>query len=477
MSKTPPSRRESSRRRFLQTSIAGSAGLMLPTFLPRTYLFGDQTPPSRRIVVAQIGCGRMGTDDMKATMAHELCRMVAVCDLDAKRLEAARSTVEQFYKGKGESRVNVGAYRNYHELLARPDIDAVIVSAPDHWHALIAVEAVLAGKDVYVQKPVTYDIAEAIALRTAVRAKKRILQTGSQQRSSKPWDTFRRATEAVRNGRIGQIKVIKVGIGQDEPKGVPPKAETVPTTFDFQTWLGPAPEQPYMEARVHPQTGYGRPGWITTEDFGLGMITNWGAHHMDIAHWGMGMELGGPSTIEARADFMTGDVWTVHHTYHVEMAYPNGVQLIMDQAFPNGVRFEGTEGWVFCARGSAQVTASDPGAGAQRDGRASLDASDLKILMAPYGPNAKRWPASPDHYLNWLEAVAARRDPIAPVDEAARSLEACATAWIGMKLRRKLTWDPAKEMFIGDAQANAMRSRKPRASAYDIARIMKAAGL
>ena len=232
-----------------------------------------------------------------------------------------------------------------------------------------------------------------------------------------------------------------------------------------------------MEARVHPQTGYGRPGWITTEDFGLGMITNWGAHHMDIAHWGMGMELGGPSTIEARADFMTGDVWTVHHTYHVEMAYPNGVQLIMDNAFPNGIRFEGTEGWVFCARGAAQVTASDPGAGAQRDGRASLDASDLKILTAPYGPDAKRWPASPDHYLNWLEAVAARRDPIAPVDEAARSLEACATAWIGMKLRRKLTWDPAKEIFIGDAEANAMRSRKPRASTYDIARVMKAAGL
>jgi predicted dehydrogenase len=450
---------------------------MLPAFLPRTYLFGAQTPPSRRINVAQIGCGRMGSDDMKGTMAHELCRMVAVCDLDAKRLEAARNTVEQFYKGKGESRVDVGAYRNYHELLARPDIDAVIVSAPDHWHALIAVQAVLAGKDVYVQKPVTYDIAEAIALRTAVRARKRILQTGSQQRSAKPWDTFRIATEAVRNGRIGQIKVVKVGIGQDQPKGVPPKAQTVPATFDYPTWLGPAPEQSYMEDRVHPQAGYGRPGWITTEDFGLGMITNWGAHHMDIAHWGMGMELGGPSTIEARADFMTGDVWTVHHTYHVEMAYPNGVQLIMDQAFPNGIRFEGTEGWVFCARGAAQVTSSDPGAGAQRDGRASLDASDVKILTAPYGPNAKRWPVSTDHYLNWLEAVAARRDPIAPVDEAARSLEACATAWIGMKLRRKLTWDVAKEMFIGDAQANAMRSRKPRASAYDIARIMKAAGL
>jgi predicted dehydrogenase len=457
--------------------MAGSAGLMLPTFLPRTYLFGSQTPPSRRINVAQIGCGRMGSDDLKSTMAHALCRMVAVCDLDAKRLETARSTVEQFYRGKGESRVDVKAYRDYHEVLARPDIDAVIVSPPDHWHALVAVQAVLAGKDVYVQKPITYDITEAIALRTAVRAKKRILQTGSQQRSAKPWDTFRIATEAVRNGRIGQIKVVRIGIGQDQPKGVPPKPQPVPATFDYETWLGPAPEQPYMEDHVHPQTGYGRPGWITTEDFGLGMITNWGAHHMDIAHWGMGMELGGPSTIEARADFMRGDVWTVHHTYHVEMAYPNGVQLIMDQSFPNGVRFEGTEGWVFCARGSAQVTASDPGATGQRDGRASLDASNLKILTAPYGPTARRWPASSDHYLNWLEAVAARRDPIAPVDQAVRSLEACAAAWIGMKLGRKLTWDPAKEMFVGDAEANALRGRTPRSSAYDLARVMKAAGL
>ena len=477
MSISSRSERESSRRRFLKTSIAGSAGLFLPTFVPRTYLFGAQTPPSRRINVAQIGCGRMGTEDMRGTMAHDLCRVVAVCDLDAKRLKKARAEVEQFYRGKGESRVDVKAYRDYQEVLARPDIDAVIVTPPDHWHAIVAVEAALAGKDIYVQKPITYGIAEAMALRTAVRAKNRILQTGSQQRSSKPWNTFRIATEAVRNGRIGQIRVIRIGIGQDKPKGQAPKAQPVPTTFDYETWLGPAPQQPYMEDRVHPQEGYGRPGWITTEDFGLGMITNWGAHHIDIAHWGMGMESGGPTSIEARADFMTGDVWTVHETYHVEMMYPNGVQLIMDNAFPNGIRFEGTEGWVFCARGSAQVTSSDPSAAAQKDGRKSLDASDLKLLGAPYGPNDKRWPDSADHYRNWLEAIGRRQDPIAPVDQAVRSLEACATAWIGMKLKRKLTWDPTLEQFAGDAEANAMCARKPRSATYDIASIMKTAGL
>jgi predicted dehydrogenase len=476
---TKPSRPagEFSRRRFLKTSLAGSAGIVVPILIPRTYLFGAQTPPSRRITVAQIGCGRMGLEDMQATMKHGLCRMVAVCDLDSKRLAHAKGLVEQHYRGQGESRVDVQAYRDYHEVLARRDIDAVIVTPPDHWHALVAVEAVVAGKDLYVQKPLTYDIAEAIALRTAVRAKGRILQTGSQQRSSKPWDTFRIATEAVRNGRIGQIKVVRIGIGQDQPKGQAPQPQPVPPNLDYQTWLGPAPQQPYMEDRVHPQAGYGRPGWMTTEDFGLGMITNWGSHHIDIAHWGMGMELDGPTSIEARAEFMTGDVWTVHHTYHIEMMYPNGVQVILDDTFPNGIRFEGTDGWVFCARGAAQVTSSDPNAAGQKTGSKALDASDVRILHATPGPNDKRWPASDDHYLNWLEAVARLEDPIAPVDQATRSLEACAAAWIGMKLKRRLTWDPQTEQFKGDAEANALGARRPRGAAYDIARVMKRAGL
>jgi predicted dehydrogenase len=370
----------------------------------------------------------------------------------------------------------VKAYRDYREVLARSDIDAVIITPPDHWHALIAVQAALAGKDMFVQKPITYDIAEAIALRTAVRAKQRILQVGSQQRSARPWDTFRIATEAVRNGRIGRIQVVRVGIGQDQPKGAPPAPQAVPATFDYETWLGPAPEQPYMEDRVHPQVGYGRPGWITTEDFGLGMITNWGAHHMDIAHWGMGLELSGPTAIDARADFMTGDVWTVHHTYHVELQYPNGALVIMDHTFPNGIRFEGTDGWVFCARGAAQVTASDPGAAARQQGPLPLQASKPEILTAPFGSNDVRWAASEDHYLDWLQAVEKRRDPIAPVDQAVKSLQACAVAWIGMKLGRRLTWDPRAERFQ-EAEGNALRARKPRSAAFDIDRVMREARL
>jgi myo-inositol 2-dehydrogenase / D-chiro-inositol 1-dehydrogenase len=467
------------RRRFLHSSLMGTAGsLVMPAVIPRSYLFGAETPPSRKIQIAQVGCGRMGTEDMKGTMRHDLCRVVAVCDLDSKRLAAARTQVEEYYKGKGESRVDVKAYRDYHELLARPDIDAVIVTPPDHWHALVAIEAVLAGKDVHVQKPLTYDIAEAIALRTAVRAKQRILQTGSQQRSSKPWGSFRVASEAVRNGRIGRVHTVRVGIGQDRPRGKAPQPQPVPANLDYETWLGPAPQQAYMEDRVHPQASLGRPGWITTEDFGLGMITNWGAHHMDIAHWGIGMELSGPTSIEASAAFMTGDVWTVHDTYHVEMRYPNGVRLVMDDGYANGIRFEGTDGWVFCARSPERVTSSDPNsADAREERRRWLDASNPKILSAAPGPNDVLWPPSEDHYLNWLEAIVSRKDPIAPVDQAARSVTACCAAWIGMKLGRKLAWDPEREQFKDDPQANAMRARKPRSAAYDLSALMKRAGL
>ncbi len=462
---------DASRRDFVRTSALRSAALLLPTYIPRTWLFGaNATPPSRTITVAQIGCGRMGMEDLRGTMAHDLCRIVAVCDLDANRRAAAQAEVVQFYRGKGEAAVDVKAYADFHEVLARPDIDAVIVTPPDHWHALIATHAVLAGKDIYVQKPVTYDIAESIALRSVVRARQRIVQVGSQQRSSNPWQTFRLASEAVRNGRLGTLRTIRIGIGRDEPKGRPPAPQSVPSTFGYDTWLGPAPEQPYMEDRVHPQRGYGRPGWITTEDFGLGMITNWGAHHIDIAQWAMGMELSGPTRVTGRADFMRNDMFTVHHDYHVEMQYANGVTVILDDSYPNGLRFEGSDGWIFCARGAAQVTSSDP-ASASKD--RALDASDMRLVTEPHTANAVRWMDSTDHYRNWLESVAARREPIAPLDQAVKSLQACATAWISMKLGRAVTWDAAREEFVNDVEANALRRRSPRAARYDVHRLLQ----
>ena len=438
--------------------------MVLPTIIP-AHLFGADAP-SKKIHVAQIGCGRMGRSDLGNTLSEPLARVVAVCDLDAKRLAAGKQMAEDYYTGRGESGVSVKSFHDYHEVLAAPDIDAVIISVPDHSHALVAIEAAIAGKHIYIQKPVTYSIVEAMALRKTVEAKKIILQTGSQQRSERPWGSFRKASEAVRNGRIGQLHTIKIGLGLDQASGKPPLPMTVPPDLDYERWLGSAPEQPYMEGRVHPQDSViGRPGWITTEDFGLGMITNWGAHHVDIAQWAMGQELGGPLTVEAQAKFYRDGLVTVHGAYHVELLYPKNVRVILDDKFETGLRFEGDEGWIFCTR-------SEDG----NSGQPPLRANDKNILL-PLGSDAVRWMPSKSHHGNWLESITANRPPIAPIQQSARSLEACCAAWISMKLKRKLTWDVATEMFPGDDAANALRDRKARKPEYDYALAMKRAGI
>lgn len=465
-----------SRRRFLKTSLGAGLGLALaPNVLPARLLGAEA--PSRKIQVAQIGCGRMGRSDLGNILTESLARVVAVCDLDSYRLAEGKKMAENYYADRGENGVRIQTYQDYREALASPEIDAVVVTVPDHSHARLAIEAAIAGKHIYVQKPVTYSIAEAIGLRRTVEATKVILQTGSQQRSERPWHSFRAASEAVRNGRIGQLKTIRIGIGLDRPSGHPPAPMPVPANLDYEHWLGSAPEQPYMELRVHPQHSLsGRPGWMTTEDFGLGMITNWGAHHMDIAQWAMGQELGGPLTVEARAQFMQHDAWTVHTTYHVEMLYPGDVRVIVDNRFENGLRFEGDEGWVFCTRNEEKITASDPVAAAGREALLPLRASDPKVL-SPLDNSAIRWMPSRTHHGNWLAAIVANRQPIAPIQQSARSLEACAAAWIAMKLKRKLSWDAAAEKFVDDDAANALRSRPARKPEYDFELVMKKAGL
>ena len=462
------------RRHFLKTTLGGTAGLIaLPNIFSGSLFAADS--PNKRIQVAQIGCGRMGLEDMANVLSVPLARVVAVCELDTKRAAEGKRRIEEFYKKQGEVAVEVKVYSDYRELLADPQIDAVVISTPDHWHGLIAVEAALAGKHMYVQKPLTYNIAEAVALRTAVRAKKVILQTGSQQRSESPFTAFRPAVEAVMNGRLGKLKSVKIGVGIDKLSGKKPAPMPVPPTFNYDQWLGPAPQQEYMEGRCHPQDNFGgRPGWITTEDFGLGMITNWGAHHIDIAQWAMGQQLGGPSLVEAKADFMTDDVWTVHHGYHLEMLYPDNVQVILDDKFENGLQFEGEEGSIFCTRGAVKVTASD--GNAKGNGKSALRASKPSLL-APLGADAKRLPESGNHYRNWLDSIIANKDPVAPVDQAARSVSTCCVAWIGMKLGRKLNWDVASESFIDDDEANALRTRTPRRAEFDIQALLKQAGI
>ncbi|HVU27586.1 MAG TPA: Gfo/Idh/MocA family oxidoreductase [Verrucomicrobiae bacterium] len=464
-----------SRRAFFKKTLVGSFGLaVLPDFIPSKLLGADA--PSKKIQIAQIGCGRMGRSDLGNVLKEPLARVVAVCDLDAKRLAAGKKFVEDYYYSqRGESGAQIKTFHDYRDILASPKVDAVVVTTPDHWHAQIAIEAAIAGKHIYVQKPVTYSIAEAIGLRRAVETGKIILQTGSQQRSERPWKSFRAASEAVRNGRIGQLRTIKIGVGLDKASGHAPAPMPVPPNLDFETWLGPAPEQPYMEGRVHPQNELdGRPGWMTTEDFGLGMITNWGAHHVDIAQWAMGQELGGPHTIEAHAKFPQNDLVTVHTTYHVEMTYPQNVRVILDDKFENGIRFEGDDGWVFCSRDSREVDDATALNGVRVF--PSLRASDKKIL-SPLGENAVRWPPSKSHHGNWLESIVANRQPIAPIQQSARSLETCAAAWIGMKLKRKLYWDAATEKFVNDNAANVLRSRPARKPEFDFERVLKSADI
>ena len=255
---------QQSRRQFLKTTLGGAAGLgLMPSILPARLLGAEA--PGRKIQVAQIGCGRMGHSDLGNVLTEPLARVVAVCDVDSRRLAAGQKVVVDYYTERGEAGVKVRTYSDYHDVLAAPDVDAVIITVPDHAHALIAIEAAIAGKHIYLQKPVTYSIAEAMALRRTVEAKKIILQTGSQQRSARPWGSFRKASEAVRNGRIGQLHTIKIGLGLDTASGKRPQPMRVPTNLDYERWLGGAPEQPYMEGRVHPQDSVdGRPGWITT---------------------------------------------------------------------------------------------------------------------------------------------------------------------------------------------------------------------
>ncbi|HET6897048.1 MAG TPA: Gfo/Idh/MocA family oxidoreductase, partial [Vicinamibacteria bacterium] len=337
------------------------------------------------------------------------------------------------------------------------DIDGVLISTPDHWHALIAIAAVEAGKDVYLQKPASLTIAEGRALSNAVKRTGRIFQIGSQQRSTVQ---FRYAAELVRNGRIGQVKTVEVGLPGDPSGEVEPEMP-VPKNLDYDMWLGSTPAVYYTEKRVHPQVGYDRPGWLRCEQFGAGMITGWGAHHIDSAHWGMDTELTGPVEIWGTAEFPKSGLWDVHGPFKTEALYANGVHMIVSGDFPNGIKFIGTNGWIFVSRGNEKVTASDPVA--KLNDTTALQASDPKIIKSVIGPTEIHLPESKEHHLNWLESVKSRKPPIAPVEVAHRSCSACLLHHAAMKLKRKLYWDPAAERFKNDDEANAMLSRPQRA--------------
>ncbi len=430
-----------SRRTFLKTSATLGAGLALPTIVPAS-VFGAAAP-SERITVGCIGVGRMGTGDLREALGFSQVQVVAVCDVDSNRVKDAQRRVESRHRdrGAGDSYKGCATYGDFRELLAQGDIDAVQIATPDHWHALPAIAAAKAGKDIFLQKPLTLTIGEGRALSDAVRRYGRVFQTGSQQRSDA---RFRQACELVRNGRIGKLQTIKVGFDID-PGTTPQLPMPVPENLDYDMWLGPAPWAPYTEQRVHPRKGYGRPGWLRIADYGAGMITGWGSHHNDIAQWGMGTEQTGPVEIEARAEFPKDGLWDVHGLFHIEYTYANGVKVICtdNRESRQGVRFEGTDGWVYVRRGAIQ-------------------ANPASLLDEVIGADETKLYVSNNHKGNFYECIKSRAATVAPVEVAHRSCTVCLLGDIAMRLGRKLKWDPDTERFVGDEQANRIVSKPMR---------------
>jgi predicted dehydrogenase len=449
-----------SRRDFLsRTGIV----LGFPAIVPST-VFG-QTAPSNLIQVGQIGCGRIArASEFRGVLKHsDKARFTAVCDLDTVRLEDARKLVEDTYAknfGSG-SYAKVKTHRDYREMLADKSIDAVCISTPDHWHAQPAMEAALAGKDIYLQKPASLTIKEGRQMTDVVKSTGRIFQLGSQQRSDVQ---FRLAAELIRNGRIGKIREIYIGLPED-PGGDEEREMPVPANLDYNAWLGSTPMVYYTEKRVHPQTPdmrarYDRPGWLRCEQFGAGMITGWGVHHVDIAHWAMDVENSGPVEIIADARFPKSGLWDVHGPYHVKARYANGAVIYMSEKYPNGLRFIGEDGWIWVTRGAYK-----PGQPAEGERNRALDAHDPRMLREGIKPNEIRLHASPqnDHHLDWLESIRTRKQPAAPAEAGHRSCSACLVSHAAMRLQRRLLWDPATERFTNDGEANSMLARPQRA--------------
>jgi predicted dehydrogenase len=423
------------RRNFLRNASLTGAVALTPGILPAR-LFG-QDAPSNTINVACIGVGRMGRGDMNEFMGFSNVRVVAVADVDSKRADDGKAMVDKKY---GDTKCAV--YTDYRDLLERDDLDVVSIVTPDHWHVKPAIDAANKGLDIFLQKPLSVGIHEGRVLSDTVRDKKRVFQMGSQQRSDA---RFRHACELVRNGRIGEIKLVKVGFGTDPIGGEAP-IMPIPENLNYEMWLGPAPLKPYTEKRVHPQDNYGRPGWLRIRDYGHGMITGWGSHHNDIAQWGLGTEYSGPTEIEGWGEYAETGLWDVHGKFRIEYTYPNGVKVICadNEQNPQGVRFEGTDGWIQVRRGA-------------------IEASDPKILEWNPGPNDVQLYVSNNHKGNFLECIKTRKETVAPVEIGHRSCTMCILGSMAMELKRKLRWDPKNERFLDDPTANSMVTRARRA--------------
>lgn len=414
-----------SRRRFLHTA---GAMLAAPCFVPARALgAAGAAAPSERITTALIGSGSRGQQIIAGGD-----QVVAVCDVDANRRQQAQAQINALMGTN-----SCASYGDFREVLAREDIDAVVIATPDHWHVPIALAAVRAGKAVYVEKPLSLFVSEGRRLADAVRRYFAIVQVGSQQRSD---EKFIRACELVRNGRIGQLKVVKVEIPTRPGSNNPWRPRPVPPELDYEMWLGPAPWSPYQPDRVHYKFRF-------VSDFSGGDVTNWGAHQLDIAQWGIGADDSDPVEVVGQGKRNESGIHDVFYDVAVDYFYQNGVRLEL-RSGNNGVRFEGSEGWIYVDRSKLEM---EPAA------LATAQIGPGEIHLGPESPAGT-------HMGIWLDAIRKRNPKLvnAPVEVGHRSATLCHLANIAMELRRPLRWDPAAEEFLGDEEANRLLTRSPR---------------
>jgi len=438
------------------TATITTGAVVLPFVVP-SRVFGKDAP-GNKINIGQIGCGRIArSHDLPGVMQFDKALVTAVSDVDSNRMKEGKSFIEEYYNKKaGTSHTpDVKMYADYREMLLDKDIDAVIISTPDHWHSQPAIEAALARKDIYLQKPTSLTVSEGRLLSDIISRQGVVLQVGTQQRS---WAQFRVAAELVRNGRIGKLHTVKIGLPGDPP-GPLFKEMEVPENLNFDMWLGATPQIPYTENLVHPQKGYGRPGWLRHENYGAGMITGWGQHDYDSAAWGMDTEFTGPVTVQAVAEFPKSGSWNVHGDFMVKHEYENGITVYTSGGYPNGIRYEGDRGWIFVTRGAYRATDSDP----LPEGTArALDASDPVILGSKTGKDETHLYVSEDQHGNWLDCIVSRQQPVSPVEIGHRACTICLISHIAMKIPGVLRWNPQTERFVDNDLANSMLSRPQR---------------
>jgi len=455
-----------SRRRFLAAAgAAWGAGLATPAIVPASALGAEgKAAPSNRIGVGMIGLGRQSiTHNLPVFMRAPDVQIVALCDVDRWRLLANAENpalVGIAKRHRFDLDVLNGCFRttDFRELLARKDVDAVMITAPDHWHVPIALAAIKAGKDVACEKPIGLCIAHGRILADAAARAKCVFRTDSEFRSIPTWF---KAVSLVRTGKIGKVKTIRMAAPSwNRPLPMPPPMP-VPPELDYDMWQGPAPETPYHENRVHARKScdgsYTRPGWYGNRLYCDGAICNWGYHPADVAQWGNNSERTGPVEIEGRGDFPPSDgLWNVMLGFEVRYRYADGVELFYvnvgrkPDAKGVHVRFEGSEGWICAWYGPDRLEAEPK----------SILSAEVKPEDFPFAvKNEKR---------DFLDCVKTRGRTLEDAEVGHRSSSLCQLGYIACQVGRKLTWDPAAERFVGDEEANRLLSRTPGRAPWNV---------